>query len=82
MKTLAVINPRSAGGRTGREVDAVARRLADVSGPLTVALTTGPLDATRITRRALLEGFEGLGSLVRQGQGGEQLLQLFFGMDA
>lgn len=58
MKTLAVINPRSAGGRTGREVDAVARRLADVSGPLTVALTTGPLDATRITRRALLEGFE------------------------
>ncbi len=58
MKTLAVINPRSAGGRTGREAQTIARRLADVSGPLTVALTEKPLDASRITSRALLDGFE------------------------
>jgi diacylglycerol kinase family enzyme len=58
MKTLAVINPRSAGGRTGREAEAIARRLADVSGPLSVALTSGPMDASRITTRAVLEGFE------------------------
>jgi YegS/Rv2252/BmrU family lipid kinase len=58
MKTLAVINPRSAGGRTGRDAEQIARRLAEISGPLTVALTSGPLDAARITTRALLEGFE------------------------
>jgi diacylglycerol kinase (ATP) len=58
MKTLAVINPRSAGGRTRREADTIARRLAEVSGPLSVALTEGPLDASRITSRGLLEGFE------------------------
>jgi diacylglycerol kinase family enzyme len=58
MKTLAVINPRSAGGRTGRDAELIARRLAEISGPLTVALTSGPLDAARITTRALLEGFE------------------------
>jgi len=57
-KTLAVINPRSAGGKTGRDAQEVSRRLADVTGHLSVALTSGPMDAARITTRALLEGFE------------------------
>ena len=58
MKTFAVINPHSGGGRTGRSAKKIAQRLAEVSGPLTVAMTTGPLDAETITRHALREGFE------------------------
>ena len=58
MKTLAVINPRSAGGKTGRVVQEIARKLADVTGPLTVSLTHGPMDAARITSHALLDGYE------------------------
>ena len=58
MKTFAVINPHSGGGRTGRTAKSIARKLAEVSGPLTVAMTTGPMDAATITRHALREGFE------------------------
>ena len=58
MKTFAVINPHSGGGRTGRSAKNIAQKLAEVSGPLTVAMTTGPLDAVTITRHALREGFE------------------------
>lgn len=58
MKTLAVINPRSGGGKTGRDVQEIARRLADVAGPLTVAITSGPMDASRLTTNALVEGYE------------------------
>jgi YegS/Rv2252/BmrU family lipid kinase len=57
VKTLAVINPKSAGGKTGRDTDTIARKLADVTGPLTVALTGGPMDAARITSHALRDGF-------------------------
>ena len=58
MKTLAVINPRSAGGRTGRDTQGIARRLAEVTGPLSIAITSGPNDATQITSHALAEGYE------------------------
>src|SRR6185436_6316536 len=58
MKTFAVINPHSGGGRTGRTAKNIAQKLAEVSGPLTVAMTTGPMDAATITRHALREGFE------------------------
>lgn len=57
MKTLAVINPKSAGGKTGRDTDTIARKLADVTGPLTVALTSAPMDAVRITSHALRDGY-------------------------
>lgn len=57
-KTLAVINPRSGGGKTGKDAQEVARRLADVTGQLSVVMTSGPLDATKITTRALLDGFD------------------------
>jgi len=58
MKTLVVINPRSAGGKTGRTAQSIARRLADVTGPLTVAMTNAPMDAARITSHALRDGYE------------------------
>jgi diacylglycerol kinase (ATP) len=57
MKTLAVINPRSAGGKTGRDTDMIARRLGDVTGSLTVALTNGPMHAVRLTSEALRDGY-------------------------
>jgi YegS/Rv2252/BmrU family lipid kinase len=57
MKTLAVINPKSAGGKTGRDTETIARKLADVTGPLTVALTNAPMDAARITSHALRDGY-------------------------
>jgi YegS/Rv2252/BmrU family lipid kinase len=58
MKTLAIINPRSAGGKTGRDAQSIARRLADVTGPLTVALTDAPMAAMRLTSQGLRDGFE------------------------
>jgi len=57
MKTFAVINPHSGGGRTGRTAKSIAQKLAEVSGPLTVAMTAGPMDAATITRHALRDGF-------------------------
>jgi YegS/Rv2252/BmrU family lipid kinase len=58
VKTLAVINPRSAGGKTGRDAQSIAQRLAEVTGPITVALTNAPMDAARITTHALKDGYE------------------------
>ena len=58
MKTLAIINPRSGGGKTGRDAESIATRLAEVTGPLSVALTSGPMDAARLTSHALREGYE------------------------
>jgi YegS/Rv2252/BmrU family lipid kinase len=58
MKTLAIINPRSAGGKTGRDAQSIAHRLAEVTGPITVALTSAPMDAARITTHALKDGYE------------------------
>ena len=57
MKTLAVINPKSAGGKTGRDTETIARKLAEVTGPLTVALTNAPMDAARIPSHALRDGY-------------------------
>lgn len=58
MKTLAIINPRSGGGKTGRDAQSIATRLAEVAGPITVALTNAPMDAARLTSHALREGYE------------------------
>jgi YegS/Rv2252/BmrU family lipid kinase len=58
MKTFAVINPKSAGGKTGRDAATIAKKLADATGPVTVAMTSGPMDAARITTHALREGYE------------------------
>ncbi len=58
MKTLAIINPRSGGGKTGRDAQSIATRLAEVTGPLTVALTNAPMDASRLTSHALRDGYE------------------------
>jgi len=56
-RTVVVVNPNSQGGKLGRRW----RELADTIGrafPYDEALTTGPGDATRLTREALRAGAE------------------------
>jgi len=56
-RTHIVINPFSSNGKTGRRksgiLDEISRRLA---GPLTVHVTSKPLDATDSTRSAIKQG--------------------------
>lgn len=57
MKTIAIINPSSGNGRTGRARDKIAAALGRVCTPLTVAETSGPNEATHIAHQALLDGY-------------------------
>lgn len=56
MTTVAILNPHSAGGRTGKNAGQIATKLAEALGPVTIRVTSGPLDATRLTAAALREG--------------------------
>jgi diacylglycerol kinase (ATP) len=58
VRTRAIVNPRSAGGKTGRRWPELERRLrADLPG-LDSVLTEAPGSATTLTRTALAEGIE------------------------
>jgi YegS/Rv2252/BmrU family lipid kinase len=54
MRTAAVVNPRSAGGRTGREWPAIAARL----GPVETRFTERPGHGVEIARSLVEAGFE------------------------
>jgi len=56
MKTAAIVNPRSASGRTGRLWNQLAARL----GPVDVRFTKAPNHATELTRELVSEGFQRL----------------------
>jgi YegS/Rv2252/BmrU family lipid kinase len=58
MKTFLVVNPYSAGGQTGRYWPEIQAQVARVVGDFGHAFTQGPLDAARLTRQALKEGYE------------------------
>lgn len=58
MKTLAIINPASSGGRTNGRWPDLAARLASTIGPFESRFTSAPGDATQITRVALQSGFD------------------------
>jgi YegS/Rv2252/BmrU family lipid kinase len=51
-----VVNPNSANGATGRRWSSFEARARASLGELAVGRTTGPLDATRLTREALARG--------------------------
>lgn len=51
-ETLLILNPASAGGKTGRRQDQLKRRIVDRLGPVEIALTQGPKHAARIAREA------------------------------
>ncbi len=55
---LAIINPKSGGGRTGQTLDALRRVMDNALGPVDVALTERPRHATEIAREAALAGRE------------------------
>ena len=57
MSALAVVNPRSANGRTGREWPAMERALRTIHPQLSVAMTKKRGQATGLVRNALQEGF-------------------------
>jgi len=57
MKTLAVVNPRSAAGRTAAATSRIRRILEPLGPAIELVFTSGPLDATLRTRQALREGF-------------------------
>lgn len=56
MTTVAIVNPRAAGGRAGRVLRRLEHLLADAAGEVEVLLTSTPGDATRLTSAALHGG--------------------------
>lgn len=58
MKTFLVVNPRSANGQTGRRWLELSARVGRALGDFGVAFTEGPMDAVRLARRAIEEGYE------------------------
>jgi YegS/Rv2252/BmrU family lipid kinase len=57
-KIVFIVNPHSGNGATGREWSAIHAAARARLGTFTSHLTSGPGDATRITRAQLLEGAE------------------------
>lgn len=57
-KITFIVNPNAAMGSTSREWPQIKALARDRLGPFQPHLTTGPGDATELTRRALLEGAE------------------------
>ena len=58
VRPFLVVNPWSAGGRTGRQWPEISARLGRHLGAFAHAFTERPLDASRLTARALHEGYE------------------------
>src|ERR1700761_796189 len=56
MSALVVVNPRSGGGRTGREWRKIERALNDAYPNMTAIMTRRRGEATALVRQALLEG--------------------------
>jgi YegS/Rv2252/BmrU family lipid kinase len=57
-KIAAVVNPHSAGGKTGREWPAIAEKLKRRAGPFTVRFTDSPGAGTALARQLIAEGFD------------------------
>ena len=58
LRTLAIVNPSSAGGATAARWPALEARLREILGPLEVEFTRGPRDARRIAREGVRAGCE------------------------
>ena len=53
-----IVNPNSANGATGRQWPKIRLKAKDRLGAFEVLVTTGPGDATRLTRQAVLSGVD------------------------
>lgn len=60
MKPFLVVNPKSAGGQTGRRWTALHAAASRELGEFGHAFTSGQGDATRLTRQALAEGHDAI----------------------
>ncbi|MET0402374.1 MAG: diacylglycerol kinase family protein, partial [Cystobacter sp.] len=58
MKTFLVVNPRSAGGETGKRWAEISGQVTRVIGDFGFGFTEGVMDAVRLTRHALADGYE------------------------
>lgn len=58
MKTFLVVNPNSANGATGRQWAELSAKIGQSLGPFGHGFTAGSMDAARLTRHALREGYE------------------------
>ncbi|MGH7919136.1 MAG: diacylglycerol kinase family protein, partial [Candidatus Dormibacteraceae bacterium] len=56
-EALVIVNPASAGGRTGRSWHLIAATLREAGLAFDSALTTAPGEATVLARQALAEGW-------------------------
>lgn len=57
-RTFLVVNPRSAGGATGKRFERIAEQVRAAVGAFDHAFTTAPGHATKLTRDALDNGYE------------------------
>ncbi len=58
MKTFLVVNPRSAGGQTGKRWAEISGQVTRAIGDFGFGFTERAMDATRLTRDALADGYE------------------------
>lgn len=58
MKTFLVVNPRSAGGQTGKRWAELSAQVSRSIGDFGHEFTAGAMDAARIARKALEDGYE------------------------
>jgi YegS/Rv2252/BmrU family lipid kinase len=58
MKTFLVVNPRSAGGQTGKRWAEISGHVTRVIGDFGFGFTERAMDAVRLTRDALADGYE------------------------
>lgn len=58
MKHFLVVNPGSANGQTGRRWPEISAQISRAIGEFNHAFTSGPMDAARLAREALREGYE------------------------
>jgi YegS/Rv2252/BmrU family lipid kinase len=58
MKTFLVVNPRSAGGATGKRWAELSAKVNRALGEFGHEFTAGAMDAARIARKALQDGYE------------------------
>ncbi|MDC0708866.1 diacylglycerol kinase family lipid kinase [Stigmatella sp. ncwal1] len=58
MKTFLVVNPRSAGGQTGKHWAELSAQVGRAIGEFGHGFTEGAMDAARIARKAVQDGYE------------------------
>ncbi|NNB87958.1 YegS/Rv2252/BmrU family lipid kinase [Corallococcus exiguus] len=58
MKTFLVVNPRSANGQTGKRWVEISAQVGKVLGDFGYGFTSGGMDAARLARQAIDDGFE------------------------